>query len=247
MAVPSSAWDSTWEATPADAGDPEQGADNIRDSKLYVRERLEREHEGSITESTADKSYDGTHRKGSARAFVVDADPAAAAWPDGDGVRALETDDVHDDGRLWFDSGDGYLPALWAETDDDPETHGWVGCIREVYTWHWQGVLATTAAFPRILIPHKCEVLKIGAVVANAPTGSATTLNVHKAETAAKIASSDLSLAAGTGVAKASTSTLSATNKELAAEDVLRLEIVSVGSTTPGSDLMVYVEVLLKP
>jgi hypothetical protein len=250
MAAPDAKWDSAFEAVPADTDDPEQGADNIRDTKLAVRQRFVREHEGSHGESTADKAYDGRHRAGSARALVVDADPATAGWPD-DATdedtllyRALDT---RDDGRLWFDSGDSWLPALRAQTDDDPETHGWVGYVREVFRWSWQGVIGTTLDVPRILVPHACTVIKVGAVLTNAPTGSAATLQVHKGESAAGICTAALSLAAGTGLAKASTATLDDTNKVLAADDTLRLEIATVGSTTPGSDLSVFVEVIVHP
>lgn len=250
MAAPSTTWDVSFDTAPADSADPEYGADAIRDFKLAIRERVQREHVGTTDESTADKTYDGLHRKGSARVYAVDADPKTA-WPDADALtRSLDTADDTDDGRLWIDTGDGNLPAVWVQTASTPsEVHGWQGCIREVFEWTWQGVVATTLSVPPILIPHACTILKIGAVLKTGPTGSATKIKVYKNGVATNVILSDgtLDVPAGAGTQKISGTSFDATNKVLAADDYLNLGVTAVGSTTAGADLRVYVEVVVHP
>jgi hypothetical protein len=70
----------------------------MREIKVSVRERAEREHGGAVSETTQERH--GIHRKGSARASYAAGDPTTV--PDGDSTRALNSTD--DDGRLHVDA-----------------------------------------------------------------------------------------------------------------------------------------------
>ena len=47
-------WNAAFEALPADANDIDEGADRIRDSKLAIRERMEKDHYMAIAGTDAD-------------------------------------------------------------------------------------------------------------------------------------------------------------------------------------------------
>ena len=79
---------------------------------------------------------------------------------------------------------------------------------------------------------------KVIAVVTNAPTGSNLTLNLQK-NGANDILSSDLTITDGNTTA--TSTSLDATYKVLAENDYVTLDVNSVGSTTPGTNLMVGV------
>lgn len=97
MAVPSVLWDGTYDGTPAGSDDPRAADDRMREIKVSVRERAEREHGGTTTEASA---RHGVHRAGSARASYASGDPTTV--PDAGSTRALNSTD--DDGRLHVDA-----------------------------------------------------------------------------------------------------------------------------------------------
>jgi hypothetical protein len=244
MGVPSGDWNQAFEAIPSGDSNPDIGDDAIRAFKLAVRQRLERDHEGTWTESGADAHvYDGLHRKGSARIYVVDADPIAA-WPDADALtRALTYN--HDDGRVWSDSGDGYLPVVGIVNPDDTDALMWKGMIREVLQFSWQGVIATTSVLAKVMVPHKSTVLKIGACLGTKPVGCAAELNIGVNGTTDLISTAEVGISTSTG--KGTSVALDASHSLLLPDDVLEIVISKVGSTTAGSDLSVYIELLVEP
>jgi hypothetical protein len=97
-------WDATFETTPAGTDNIAQGDDRIRELKTANRERLEREHIGSTTDTQADH---GWHREGSAMAYVDTAEPTTRP----DGTTALTA--AIDEGRLWIDTDGGATPYYY--------------------------------------------------------------------------------------------------------------------------------------
>lgn len=110
MGTPTVTWDGTFEGTPAGSDDPRACDDRIREVKVSVRERKEREHGGATSEASA---RHGVHRKSSARASYASGDPTTVA--DGTSTRALNSTD--DDGRIHLDSTSkrirGYDGSAW--------------------------------------------------------------------------------------------------------------------------------------
>lgn len=104
MGIPTVTWGAAYEGTPAGTDDPRAADDRMREIKLSVRERLEREHGGATSEAS---DRHGVHRKGSARASYAAGDPSTA--PDGTSTRALNSTD--DDGRIHIDSSSKKIRA----------------------------------------------------------------------------------------------------------------------------------------
>jgi hypothetical protein len=111
MGTPTVTWAAAYEATPAGSDDPRAADDRMREIKVSVRERDEREHQSALAEATA---RHGVHRIGSARGFYQAAAPTTMG--DGTGTRALSSTD--DQGRLWINSSTkelkGYDGAAFA-------------------------------------------------------------------------------------------------------------------------------------
>jgi len=100
-------WDSTFEASPVDGDQLSNGDNEIRDLKETARANLAVEHHvGSGTDNT------GRQREGSARVFVEATAPTTIGASDRAGSNSL------DEGRVWDDSGDGFIQYVYSS--------GWV-------------------------------------------------------------------------------------------------------------------------
>lgn len=97
MSAPTNLWNAAYEASPSGTDLISNGDDRIRALKSDIRERHEREH----VRNASDKTLDGLHREGSARAYYVGTEPTNR--PDGTSL------DSNDDGRLWYDSTNDIL------------------------------------------------------------------------------------------------------------------------------------------
>jgi hypothetical protein len=253
--APSITWDTAFEAAPAGSDLLSTVDTAIQTHKSAERERFEREHRGALTGT---QSKHGWHRKGSAVAFYQKTAPTTKVDPS---ASALDDDDL---GRFWFDYDD-LLPYVWAGrtwsgSDGDFDgagswsgTGAWTGFLREVLRVSIQGLLAVgTNVVPRIVLPRACTILKVTAYVETAPTGAAIIVDINKnGNTGLSIFSgyTRITIAAGTN-ANAVTRTSSdvefhATNSVLAADDQLTIDIDQVGSTVPGSDISLSIEVAL--
>lgn len=107
MAI-STTWDTSYEASPAGGDSPTSGDDEMRSTKLAIRERAELEHIWGTGEASAGH---GWHREGSAKAYFQDAAPTNRP----DNATSLTSDDA---GRLWFDDNDSdrfyfYTGSTW--------------------------------------------------------------------------------------------------------------------------------------
>lgn len=96
-------WNSTYETQPADTDNPKYGDDNIRSTRIGVRERLEKEHVAGISETYTGH---GWHRPGSAMAFCQAAAPTTMNDTDSNGGAGLTAlgNDTKSIGRLWIDT-----------------------------------------------------------------------------------------------------------------------------------------------
>ncbi len=225
-------WDSTFEAAPAATDSPKGGDDKIRQLKVAARERLEREHIGGTSETN---STHGWHREGSARGYYQ----ATAPTTRPDGVTALGTSD---EGRIWIDSDTG-LSYYWSGT-------AWVGMVREIARVSVQGTLATgTNIVPPIVFPRACTIQKVSARVGTAPTGASILIDINKYGTDevadGSIFSGKTRITLAAGDYEDSRTDLNTTYSDLADDEYLTVDIDQVGSTVPGADLSITIEVRL--
>ncbi len=103
------------------------------------------------------------------------------------------------------------------------------------------GVIFTTAlAATPIFIPFNGNIVKVAANVATAPTGDDIHLQIVNTSTATDVLTSGtLSITAGNTVA----TTLTIANPALIEEQILKLEVQQVGSSTAGANLQVILYV----
>ncbi len=97
-------WNAAFEASPAGTDNISQGDDKIREDKVAVRERAEREHIWGTSETNANH---GWHREGSAMAYVDASEPTNRP----DGATGLTA--AIDEGRLWIDTDGGATPFYY--------------------------------------------------------------------------------------------------------------------------------------
>lgn len=88
-------WDTTFETSPANGDNPSAGAGKIRELKVEVGDRGNREHTWAGTTAA-----DGIHRAGSAKVYFTTATPTLQP----DGTTTLTTTDK---GRLYYKSSTG--------------------------------------------------------------------------------------------------------------------------------------------
>ena len=228
MAAPTVTWDTAFEAAPAGSDNLSTVDTVIQSLKTSIRERFEREHNGALAGT---QSKHGFHRAGSAVAFYQAAAPTTKITA-GDG--ALDADDA---GRIWVDS-DTYVPSVW-------DASAWQGMMREIARVSIQGTLATgTNVVPRIVLPRACTILKVTAYAETAPTGASILIDINKNGTDS-IYTGVTRLTIAAAAKAGNTTSFHATNKVLAAEDQLTIDIDQVGSTIAGADFSITIEVQL--
>jgi hypothetical protein len=247
MGAPSITWDTAFEAAPAGSDLLSTVDTAIQTHKSAERERFEREHRGALTGT---QSKHGWHRKGSAVAFYQKTAPTTKVDPS---ASALDDDDL---GRFWFDYDD-LLPYVWAGrtwsgSDGDFDgagswsgTGAWTGFLREVLRVSIQGLLAVgTNVVPRIVLPRACTILKVTAYCETAPTGASILIDINK-NGADSIFSGVTRITIAASANADNRTSFHATNKILAADETLTIDIDQVGSTVPGSDISLSIEVAL--
>jgi hypothetical protein len=202
----------------------------IQFEKLVERERLEREHFYGLAET---QSKHGWHKKGSARAFFQSAPPTTKLDPPASNL------DADDDGRIFVDSDDFLLYAH--------DGTKWQGLIRELARVSIQGTLAVGAnVLPRIVFPRAATILKVSAYCETAPTGASLLVDINKnGDAGLSIYSGATRLTVAAAANAGNTIVFHATNKILAADDQLTIDIDQVGSTIPGADFSITIEVQL--
>ena len=207
--------------------EPDACDDKIRQLKIAIRERAERDHIQGLTEG----SNQGWHREGSARGFVAGSAPTAYDDPD---ATAVGGDSAVDLGRVWFDSTNAYLPKVY--------DGGWQPFLRELARASIQGSLTTlTNALSPMVFPRAGTISKISAAVGTPPVGSSIIMDVNKGgSTIFGSAGGRLTIADGDSVGNTTDITAAMT-----ADGYLTFDIDQVGSSTPGADIGVTVEVIL--
>jgi len=222
-------WDATFEAAPAGGDALSLGDNKLRELKLADRERQQKEHKSGVAESNAKQ---GWHREGSARAFVAGTEPTAYENID---ATAIGGDATIDDGRLFFDLTQALLPKVHSEGT-------WQGFLRELARVSIQGTLATgTDVAPPMVFPRAGTITKITAAVGTVPVGSAIIVDVNiDGTTIFSHANSRLTI--DTTVSQASSVDITTA---LLVDQFLTFDIDQVGSTTPGSDIGITVEVVV--
>jgi len=140
MGTPTVTWDGTYEGTPAGSDDPRAADDRMREIKVSVRERVEREHGGTTTDASA---RHGVHRKGSARASYAAGDPATAV--DAGSTRALNSTD--DDGRLHVDSTSKFMRVYDGSAWQYPIADGGIHLKKiDIGDWNMDSTSSITVA-----------------------------------------------------------------------------------------------------
>ena len=106
-------WDNAYAVAPANNRLASLGAEDIREFKATVHERMIHEHVMNLDVGT--NTTDGWHRSGSAKVYVGTNAPTTRP----DGTTALST---NDNGRLWYDTTDNllrrYAHPNWTSDDD---------------------------------------------------------------------------------------------------------------------------------
>lgn len=227
----SDTWDSAYETTPAGSDSPTLGDNKIRQNRQAVRQRGERGHIWGVSETNAKH---GWHREGSGRVFV--AATAPTVYDDVDGTSIGSDADI-DQGRLFFDSTQAYLPQVY--------DGGWEGFLREIARVSIQGTLsAGTNVLPAIVFPRACTIIKVTARVGTAPTGASLIIDLNKTGTSS-IFSGVTRITIAAGAYSDNVTSFHATNKVLTADGYLTLDIDQIGSTIGGADFSLTIEVIL--
>lgn len=220
-------WDAAFLADPEGTDDPRQGDDSIRTFKSGVDERGGREHYWKSTETNADH---GRHKQGSAMAYVAETAPVNGP----DGVALSATLDI---GRVWYQSSTGVIHVF--------NGSAFASCSVQHYRASLQGTLvAATDVIPRIHFPRAATITKVSIRVTTAPTGATLIIDLNK-NGSDSIFSGVTRPTIAAGDFTNSVTSLHATNKILAADDYLTLDIDQVGSTIAGADLSVTIEARL--
>ena len=230
-----STWDGTFLTEPADGDSPSSGDDEIRVIRSAVTERMANEHTTYIADGTAGNYLlDWNHRAGSAKGYFQDAAPTNRP----NAATALT---AADNGRLWFDDNNGDILYVYVHPN-------WVGVVREIARFSIQGEMATgQKVIPSIVFPRGCTVLRVDAYLDTAPTGAAFRLDLEAIAQGAGSSIFDtndyveIAIAANTG----NSTDMEGTNSVIAAGERLEIDIDQVGSTIPGSDLSITIEVLV--
>ena len=95
-------WNLAYEATPAGSASPAEGDNEIRNTRLEVRSRVDQEH-AILNTSTTGQSV---HKPGSAVVYFQAAEPTLRP----DGLTSLNSNDT---GRLWVDSNNNNLLQVY--------------------------------------------------------------------------------------------------------------------------------------
>lgn len=95
-------WNLAYEATPAGSASPAEGDNEIRNTRLEVRSRVDQEH-AILNTSTTGQSV---HKPGSAVVYFQAAEPTLRP----DGLTSLNSNDT---GRLWVDSNNDNLLRVY--------------------------------------------------------------------------------------------------------------------------------------
>jgi hypothetical protein len=216
-------WDSAFRADPEGSDDPRQGDDSIRQFKVAVEERIAREHIGLYTDTNANH---GMHRQGSAVAFCQAAAPTTSV----DGGSLSATLDL---GRLWVKSTTGHIYYY--------NGSAFAACMEYMYRASVQGVLITgSSVVPPIHFSRAATISKVSIRVGTAPTGTTLIVDLLKNGSSSLFSGVTKPTIAISGFTNSVTS-FHATNKILADDDYLTLDISQVGSTIAGADLSVTI------
>ena len=114
-----------------------------------------------------------------------------------------------------------------------------VGDIAQIATFSHTGTLVVTAGVGRYLLPGAITVTGVIAAVNTAPTGAAVICDVNKNGTTIFTTQGNRPTIAATSFATSVTAIPDITS--IAAGDYLSVDIDQIGSTIPGSDLVVQV------
>jgi hypothetical protein len=228
MGAPATAWTTAFELIPAGSDLLSTVDTAIQGGKVAVRERMEREHNWGVAGT---QSKHGWHRAGSAMAFYQATAPTTKMDP---AASALDADDA---GRIFIDSDD-FISFVW-------DGSAWQGLTRELARVSIQGTLAVgTNVVPRIVLPRACKILKVSAYCETAPTGASILIDINKNGTASIFSGvTRITIAAAANADHVES--FHATNKILAADDTLTIDLDQVGSTVAGADISITIEVQL--
>jgi len=248
MSAPTITWNGAYEAIPAGSAQLSAGDDAIRELKLAVSER-NREHYGLSSDTN---SLHGWPRRGHGRAYFQATAPTVKPEVSGAALDATaitaadgtEANDVNrDDGRLWVRSTD-FLCFVWAPSGVGLTDFAWRGISPDWLRCSIQGLLAMgTAVIPAIVVPRAGTISKCTCIVGTAPTGASILVDINKnGNTGLSIFSGATQLTIAAASFADNKTTFHATNRILAADDYLTIDIDQVGSTVPGADFSLTIE-----
>ena len=226
-------WNSTYEATPADADNPQSGDDEIRNTRTGVSERGGLEHfwlPGDSTTTAGGATGHGWHREGSAKGYYQ----ALAPTTRPDAVQALDT---NDEGRMWVDS-DTLGLHMWNGTV-------WKSINRVYIRWSVEGTLAVANNIvPQIVFPRPGTISKITVRSDTAPTGSSIIIDVNKNGSTSIFDTADDRVTIAASAKTGSSTGIHATNGVLVGGGHLTVDIDQIGSTIAGANLTMTIEYL---
>lgn len=218
-------WNTTFNNSPSGSANLADGDDRIRETRVAVDERQQREHYWGNGDTN---SNHGLHKEGSAVAYYASTAPTKR--PDGvDSLTSL------DEGRLFYNSSTGILYVYSGSA--------WVGVLKAYVRCSVQYTLSIgTNVLPPIILPRACTVTKVSVRVGTAPTGASLIIDLNK-NGSNSIFDGVTRPTITAGSNDDSVTSFHATYSDLAADDYLTLDIDQVGSSTSGSNLSVSIEV----
>ena len=113
--------------------------------------------------------------------------------------------------------------------------------FRSIVKFESVGALTSGAGKDRFEAPFDCEILTVDAVVGTAPTGANLVLDILKNGTSIFTTTANRPTILA-GATKVAVPTARPDVTDVAAGDVIELQIVQIGSTVAGSDLDVSVQ-----
>lgn len=226
-------WNVAFESKPAGTGrSPSYGDDDIRELKTAIRERFAKEH--VLTTGSGTESNHGFHLQGSALPYYTAATPTLLP----DGVTTLSSGSKSK-GRIWVDPSSINV-RYWNGTS-------FSGITREVTRISIQGTLAVgTNVVPPIGFTRTVKVLRVAMRVLSAPTGAALKVSLKKNGTLTIFNGTNASIAAGATYRLLTVGNFTNGYLSITPNTWLGFNIAQVGSTLPGSNFAMTIEVEMK-
>jgi len=221
-------WDTNFKVDPEGGDNPSVGDDEIRAVRGAIEERMVNEHTTFADGTLGNYLLDWNHRAGSAKAYYQSATPTTRP----NATTALGTADA---GRIWVDSSTNrvyvYSGSAWVAIPTLPLRITVFG-----------GMAVGGAVVPRITFPFAVAITKVNVSLETAPTGAEFRVDLEKNGNSGQsiFGTNDYVAIAAAAYAGSSTD-FDGTYSLLSADDYLTVDVDQVGSTVPGSDLVITI------